>query len=1382
MKQKEQVPDIGFSSITSVLRNIHDEQINASVVLGEVSENIEILTSSSVLSLSNILNNQITFNSKHKQLLDSINLGILTINATLNALLEQFGAEKKIGKDDFKPQVTQVITSDDDNKRTSLDINPVVNILTDIKTLLRDFFENKTNKQSAQIDIDTDAANKNINEKLGNMFSNAVNSSVLSDDMIQILDDTRLNLMNTNMILSDMLDYIRDIYFLIPDISNGGSAKTVTQSVKTRNEEFNKLLESFTELQSKLNDKFIKNFDKFVKYYMTFIDEKNSKKLRLVSTNLNLFAAALKSTSILMKGVKKTFSSLTTSIIFLTLSLVNPLFTVALGVLYGAMKGLRKTFGDIKTAVLLPNTMRSIGLAVAVLIGGLFLVQHLSFATLGKFLLFMTGMLGVFKLFGGGGEAPALSDAFAGKKTVFKNKSSIDGIFSAAVGIAILVLALNSANNIDYTRASMLLVFLGGLSITMGMMNRGKFMHADSKGNAFFKLSLGLAILVLAVAAVGEINWAGALAMIAGFVIGIGIVMLIANKFMGAGSGFGKGGGINMMFNGNVSMKGMFGFALGLAILLLVVDAIHEVNWKDTIILLTFIAAVGLAVALPGLISRGKINGQPNGGMLGFAFGIAIILLTVDACSEVNWDNAWKLLLFIGGLVFEFKILTSGLKSGKTLLAATGALVIATAGIIGCLKLLDYITVDYDKLAFFGLASLEFISISTIIGYLSEEIYSGAKALAVLVGGMFAISGLIWWILGYVTIDIVKLGLFALGTAIIIGLSVIASKFKEKIEEGAVSLLIVSGVGIVLAFAFQQIAEVNLDFLSFIEFVGAATILTLAMAAASFVAPFAAVGALGVACVAVASIVTALALIAIQNLNVQEDKIKTFGNTINVLIDAFNEIGIIAAGKAVIKAGMLAIIAGTSIVTCGALTLISLLNIKEDKIKSFGKSSVSLIDAFNEIGIITAGKAVIKAGMLVVVAGASVLIALAFRVISALEIKPNALDNFGILMNQFLDAVVEPINKAADKLKAIEPALSSLMKLVSISKGLLDVVESYANMKVGVWTYNRNTGKMELTGYKKIDTKIFGEVGKNIGTLLQALLEPLTIIASDDETWNFNGVIVKNPFKGGWFGMDNNSGANRIQRIGNAFGSLITTMNGLSYNRFLSGYWKEYLRFKGILMNFVGSVIQIINKFSNVNTDNFGDHGKHVQEFFDYIGKISTTNGESLHVQVDKLMNSLSDKAKWNILNNQLNRTRKNIDAIVKTINKISMTKATMLQKNLQILSNARTAEQIKRAIAELERLISTIVEYQDRQEKSNAQMVDTMSQAFGIDKKEDAEKNGVIYDKNGNVDRSKTDIKALLTSILYILQNQTSDGKPDMDVYITNVDQIATTIAKELK
>ena len=1363
MKQKEQVPDIGFGSITSVLRSIHDEQISASVVLGEVSENIEILTSSSVLSLSSILNNQISFHSKRQQVLDSINLGILS----LNSLFEQFGIANKLNTNDTKSQSN---------------ILPVVNVLTDIKTLLRDYFEKKTGKQTNQVDIDTDAATESMNEKIRNIFSNAVNSSVLSGDMIQILDDTRLCLINTNMILSDMLDYIRDIYFLIPDISNGGSAKTVTQSIKTRNEEFNKLLESFTELQTKLDKKFIKNFNEFVKYYTTFIDEKNSKKLRLVSTNLNLFAAALKSVSILMIGVKKTFSGLTTSIIFLTLSIINPMFTAALGILYGAIKGLRKTFGDIKTAVLLPNTLRSIGLAVAVLIGGLFLVKHLSFATLGKFIIFMTGMLGVFKLFGGGGEAPALSDAFAGKKTVFKNKSSISGIFSAAVGIAILVLALNSADSIDFVRASLLLVFLGGLSVTMSLMNRGKFLKGGSVGNDFFKLSVGLSILVLAVAAVGEVNWAGALAMIAGFVIGIGIVMMVANKFMGVGSGLGKGGGINMMFNGNVSMKGMFGFAMGLAILLLVVDAIHEVNWKDTIILLTFIAAVGLAVAFPGLISRGKINGQPNGGMLGFAFGIAILLLTVDACSEVNWDNAWKLLLFIGGLVAEFKILTLGIKSDKTLLMATGALVGATVGIIGCLKLLDYITVDYEKLKFFGLASLEFIGISTIIGLLSKQIHSGAKALAVLVGGMFMISGLIWWILSYVTIDTGKLLNFALGTAIIIGLSVLASLVKSQIIQGAVGLLVVSGVGIVLAFAMQQIANVNLDFISFLIFIGAATILMLAMSAASFLIVPAAIGAAGVLLVAGAALLTAFAFTMIQKLEIQEEKIKIFGGAVVTLIDAFNEIGLVATGKAVIKAGMLAVISGTSILTSAALTIISLLNIKEDKIKSFGNGSVSLINAFNRIGIIAAGKAVIKAGMLTIVAGASVLIALAFKIISALEIKPNALDNFGILMNQFLDAVVDPINKAADKLKAIQPALNSLMKLVSISKGLLDVVESYANMKVGVWTYNRNNGKMELIGYKKIDTKIFGEVGKNIGKLLQALLEPLTIIASDDETWNFNGVIVKNPFKGGWFGTDNNSGANRIQRIGNAFGSLITTMNGLGANRFLSGYWGDYFRFRGILIDFIGVMVNTINRFKDVDSDKFSDHGKNISEFFDYINKISISNQkESLSSQVNDLMNALSDKVKWNTINNQLVRTRKNIDDIVKTINKISMTKATMLQKNLQILSNAKTAEQIKRAVVELERLISTIIEYQDRQEKSNTKMVDTMAQAFGIDKKENAEKNGVVYDKNGNVDRSKTDIKALLTNIMNLLQNQTSDGKPDMDVYITNVDMLADAIEKKL-
>ena len=1360
MHQKEtNIANIGFSSITSILSNIHNEQLSMSTVLGFVKDSVEKIATSGILSVSEILNNQIKFHSLKHSLLTSINNRLGLIN---DSLLSMFG---DLGMKNSDTTVVQ----------NQISSTPIVNELISIRELLKNYFESKLNSSKSintPLGEDTDT----MSSKLGSMFSNAINSSVLTDNMLRVMNDIHVALLHANMILNDALDYIRDIYFLIPDISSG-SSKTATQSVKTRNAEFNKLLESFTELQNRLSDKFIKNFGEFVKFYTTFIDEKNSKKLRLSATNLNIFAGSLKTVSFLLGGVNKIFTSLTLSIVMLSLSIVNPLFYGAIGVLAGVMTTLRNTFGDLKTVVLLPKAILNIGLATGIFVGSLLLIKNVSWSALGKFLVFVTSLMAVFKLFGGNQQG--LSDAFAGKKTVFK--SSVGGIFTAALGLSILVLALNSVKNVDFAKASMLLVFMGGLALTMRIMNRGNMLNPKSSaGNDFMKLSLGLSILIIAVAAVGEVNWGAALGMIAGFVLGISLVMLIANKIMGSGGGLGKGG-MNMVFSGNVSMKGMFGFAMGLAILLLVVDAIHEVNWKDTVLLLMFISAVSFAVAAPSLLTKGKMNGQPVGGMLGFSVGVAILLLTVDACSEVNWDNAWKLVLFMGALVLEFSYLQMHV-DGSNLLKATAALVLGTVSLIGCLKLLDRVNIDYGKLLFFGASTLEFIGIMYIISKLQNQIKEGSKALFYLVGGMFMISGLIWYILSYVTIDIEKMLAFAIGTGIIIGLSVLASEFKTQIEEGALPLLAVSAVGVILAYAMRKIMDVDIQPLPFIGFMLATTTLVLGMAAASFIIVPAFIGAIGVLSVAVASILTAYALQKISELNISEDKIKTFGNSIISLIDAFDEIGLIAAGKAVIKAGMLFVISGVSILTSSALFLISALNIKEDKIKSFGNGIVSLIDSFDKVGLIAIGKAALKATALVAISAASILVAAAFKAIDTMQIGRDSLNNFGILVNRFLDATVDPINKASDKLKSIAPALNSLMKLVSISKGLLDIVESYANMKIGEWRYNQRTGKMEIVGYKKIDDKIFGAVGRNIGKLLQGLLEPLTIIASDDEVWNFNGVKVKNPFKNGWFGMDNNSGTNRIERIGNAFGSLVKSMNGLSANKFLSGYWKDYLRFKGILNDFIGMMILSINRFTNVNSDYFPKHGENISKFFDYINKISAPNDKrNLAGQVNELMNSLSDKVKWNTINNQLTRTHKNLDNIVKTINKISLQKATMLQKNLMLLSNARTAEQLQRCIAEIEQLISTIVEYQEKQQKANAQLTNTVAEAFGVNDKQRAEKNGVVFDKEGNVDRSKTDMKALLSEILSAVNalRVNADKNADMDVYVTNIKDLADAVKR---
>ena len=1353
MKQKDNDnAGVVFGSISGLLREIHNEQLTIQNLVSDISDTIEYST----LSVSNILRDNVKLQSLETQILREIKFGIFSLlqslgNGAFDNMLNVRGTEEYQWN--------------------------VVTLISDIKTLLSDYLRNASHAESSVNagNSQGEMSGKINSERVGNVLSNALNSSILTDNMIQILYDVSISLRTTNIILTDILGAIQSL--------NGINSNTgnVTQSVKTRNEEFNKLLESFTQLEKQLSDKFIKNFNEFVKYYQTFIDEKNTGKLRTVSVTLNMFSGALRAVSFLMMGVKKTFTSLSVSIMFLTLSLVNPLFTAAMSVLYGVMKGLRATFGDLKTAMLLPKTMTSIGVAIAVLVGGLFLIQKVSFSTLGKFMVFLTGLLAIFKLFGGSGgaETPSLTDAFAGKKTIVKNKTSVGGIFTAALGLALLASVLHFTENIDFAKASLLTVFISGLAISMTVTRK------ISRGNEFMKLSLSLSILILAVAAVGEVNWVTALALISGFVIGIGIVMLLANKMMGSSKGLGRGRGLNMIFAGNnVSMQGLFGFSLGLAILLLTVDAIQEVNWKSTIILLGFIAAISTAIAFPGLISKGKMNGQPVGGMLGFSVGIAILLLTVDACSEVNWDNAWKLVLFIGALVLEFKLLTYGLKSGKDIMLASGALVVATVGIIGCLKLFENVRTDYGTLIFFGISSFVFVSVTRYISANSSAIVKSVIPTFKLAVEIGILTGAIYLVNRFVTVDYGKLIFFGIASIGLIEVIKYASNAQSQITKGALAVLAVSGVTLVLSFALKQILELNLDILQFLEFLGAITVLTLTMAAASLIAIPAAIGAAGVLAVAVTTIASALALSLISKVNISEQKITEFGSSVEILMETFASIGLVSATIAVTKAGLVSVVSAVSILTSGALTAITLLNIRQDKIKEFGSGINSLINSYDSIGLVSSAKAVAKAGMLTIVAGASTLIGLAFKFIDSLDIRKDALSNFGKLMEDFLDTTIAPINKAADKLKEIQPALESLMKLVSISRGLIDVVESYANMKIGVWTYNRTSGKMEISGYKKVDNKVFGEVGRNIGKLLQGLIEPLTIITSDAEVWNFNGVKVRNPFKGGWFGTDNNSGVKRIEKIGNAFGGLIRSMNGLSANRMLSGYWKDFLRFKGMFNMFIGMMVSTINRFENVNSDGFGNHGKQIADFFGYMNKISDKFGDeksSLARQVNELMMQLSDKVKWNTINNQLNRTQKNIDAIVKSINKISVQKATMLQRNLQLLSNANTAQQLRRCIAEIEQLISTIVEYQDRQEQASNRFTNVISEAFGVDKaaEKTAEKNGIVYENDGTVNRSKTDIKALLTQIMQLLgeMRYKQDKQADLDVYVTNINELKSVM-----
>ena len=79
----------------------------------------------------------------------------------------------------------------------------------------------------------------------------------------------------------------------------------------------------------------------------------------------------------------------------------------------------------------------------------------------------------------------------------------------------------------------------------------------------------------------------------------------------------------------------MIGFALGLGLIVLALDAMSEINWDSAFELLLFMTGIGVILKFIG----GKTK---TSGMLGFALGVGLLLLALDAMSEISWESVFK--------------------------------------------------------------------------------------------------------------------------------------------------------------------------------------------------------------------------------------------------------------------------------------------------------------------------------------------------------------------------------------------------------------------------------------------------------------------------------------------------------------------------------------------------------------------------------------------------------------------------------------------------------------------------------------------------------------------------------------------------------------------
>ena len=406
----------------------------------------------------------------------------------------------------------------------------------------------------------------------------------------------------------------------------------------------------------------------------------------------------------------------------------------------------------------------------------------------------------------------------------------------------------------------------------------------------------------------------------------------------------------------------------------------------------------------------------------------------------------------------------------------------------------------------------------------------------------------------------------------------------------------------------------------------------------------------------------------------------------------------------------------------GAQTLIKFndIKLKTEKLDMFKQGTDKIIAIYDGMGTMQAIKNAIKASAVNKVFRSSLMAAQLFKQIGDIKINDKAMESFGNMLGQFVDIVLTSVENSSDRLTKLEPALNSFAKLISSTKSLSDIVTNFANAKIGIYKFNENTKMLDLVGYEKIDESVMGRVGTAIGVLIQALLKPFTIMSSDDTDWDFGGGIkVKNPFKrdnkiAQFFLGDKKDGGNRLELLGKSYSSIAEILKAIGNIPGIAN--TDNSKFQQFSMTFGSTIKLLVDNVNFLAANKFDYSGfyktfKSITDMLTIFDKVFGTAGISSVVEsagtkaldpIKGFLDKLSDTDIWNRISKNMGNLGKEIGEITKNINKIDINKATALERNLKLMSQANTVEGIRQCIEELKQLINMLQEQERRQEAYN--------------------------------------------------------------------------------
>jgi hypothetical protein len=471
-------------------------------------------------------------------------------------------------------------------------------------------------------------------------------------------------------------------------------------------------------------------------------------------------------------------------------------------------------------------------------------------------------------------------------------------------------------------------------------------------------------------------------------------------------------------------------------------------------------------------------------------------------------------------------------------------------------------------------------------------------------------------------------------------------KAVAPIIKGSVAAAAIGGSLWILGAGIGSLSEIDLTLGRGLELAGivvaAAGILTLIGNPVTI--GFTLAGAAGAAAIGAALMVLSLGVNSIGNVNISESQAQNFSNSLGHAVDAMVSLAspLTAAALLVATPVAVALSASTLAVSAAMFAVGKLPSISNDKWDSFKYGIQTLGDSYGGFGLLEIASMTAGSTVMALVAGTSIMTASAIWAFSKLSAKPENVDNAVRSLDTFITGISTTFDNNKGKFKSIRFGANSFFGLSSMAGEIADTVQRISSMEfVEKKVVN---GKVVTTGVRKFTPADFKAVGNNIGQILNALTDPLAQIGSSQDSFSIGGWKITNPFSNKvQDGIEAMAGIGSvfspIAEILNSFvnGNINSTFVG-TFNKNLAGI------IGGIGNAFSDSNVELDkNKASQIirasgsikgllKTITVDGFGKGVEEFGQFSGDLNQVSKAINEINVEKLSSFNSMLAHMNEL------------------------------------------------------------------------------------------------------------------------------------------------------